>query len=385
MRIEQEIKQKFRRLARGMDAVAGEDASARLNEILGESNINWQAINDVLEAELSQSFFEHRHFKKTSSKRQLFDFMHSELVCRILGEAFPKQRFSGSGILEPLENPEADNARVHLAQQGFLILPQRLQESACEQIVHSLKDIEFRVKASGEIVDGYDAARVEQIDGNTCWVVDQQRILQIPQVQQLASDPTLLNLIQDYLGCVPIHDQANCWWTINHQTSQRTMTSDAQLFHQDKDFIRFVKVFVYLNDVTDKNGPHTYISGSARDYDQHVPVGYSISQRLDDKHLRHQYAIDRFVTFQGKQGTIIIEDTSGFHKGTPVQSGHRLMLQLEYCCSLYFNQGLCFSYDGLTPEYLEFAKHHPRTFMNYDNERYLRYIEQKRKQLGGPI
>lgn len=158
------------------------------------------------------------------------------------------------------------------------------------------------------------------------------------------------------------------------------MKSDAQLYHQDKDFVRFVKVFVHLNDVTDENGPHTYIAGSARDYLQHVPPNYSVGQRLDDDYLQSQYASDRFVTMRGEQGTILLEDTSGFHKGTPVQRGHRLMLQLEYCCSLYGSPGLSFSYDGLTPEYVDFAKQHPRMFMNYDNSRYLRYIAKKRKR-----
>lgn len=380
MTIEQEIHQLFRQVARDMDSAAKEVALERLSPVLSKPNINKDAIRDVLKAELTRSFFEDRHAKKTSSQKPLFDFELSESMCRILDEAFPRQGFSGPGILEPMETQATDEARTHMANHGFVMMPHRLNQSACDQIVQSLEDIEFRVKASGDLVKGYHSKNVNRINGNTCWVSDQQKILEIPQVQQLASDPTILNLVQDYLGCTPIHDQTNCWWTINHRTNQRTMKSDAQQFHQDKDYIRFVKVFVYLNDVTDENGPHTYISGSARDYAQHVPANYSITQRVDDEFLEGQYAADRFVTMSGKQGTIVLEDTSGFHKGTPVRNGHRLMLQLEYCCSLYFTPGISFSYEGLSPEYVEFARQHPRMFMNYDNDRYLRYITHKRKQ-----
>ena len=33
---------------------------------------------------------------------------------------------------------------------------------------------------------------------------------------------------------------------------------------------------------------------------------------------------------KGKKGTLVIEDTRGYHRGLPVIDGERIMLQLEY-------------------------------------------------------
>ena len=41
--------------------------------------------------------------------------------------------------------------------------------------------------------------------------------------------------------------------------SQEEKTSSAQAFHFDNDFSKFLKLYIYLNDVNLKNGPHIYV------------------------------------------------------------------------------------------------------------------------------
>lgn len=369
----------FRKLASAQDANSIEAGLVRVRQLLSEISVDPKAIEDVLEAEATSKLQDTEISGRMTS---LDDYGPevTEAICRILAEIYPTRRFDGDGILQSLSFEEEKRAREFFHEQGYLFMPHRLDSTSCDRIVEALGKVDFRVKATGEIVNGYDPDRVEQIGGNTCWIIDHQDALRIPEVQRLVSDPSILNLVQSYLGCTPVHDQVNCWWTINHETTKKSLTSDAQLFHQDKDYLRFVKVFVYLNDVTIENGAHTYIRGSARDYRKHVPANYKMRQRVDDEFLEGTYEPDRFVSVVGEKGTIILEDTFGFHKGTPVQHGHRLLIQFEYCCSLYGGPDIWFSYDGMKPEYARLAEKHPRMFLKYDNESYEQMIGRKHKR-----
>lgn len=293
---------------------------------------------------------------------------------------FQRGGTDGDGILQSLSFEEEKRAREFFHEQGYLFMPHRLDSTSCDRIVEALGKVDFRVKATGEIVNGYHADRVEQIGGNTCWIIDHQDALRIPEVQRLVSNPSILNLVQSYLGCTPVHDQVNCWWTINHETTKKSLTSDAQLFHQDKDYLRFVKVFVYLNDVTVENGAHTYIRGSARDYREHVPANYKMRQRVDEQVLQSTYkAIDSSLSLV-KKGRSSLRILLASAKKRQCQHGHRLLIQFEYCCSLYGGPDIWFSYDGLKPEYARLAEKHPRMFMKYDNECYEQMIGRKHKR-----
>src|SRR5690606_15546304 len=141
----------FRKLACGLEPADIEVALEQLRPLLNGPTVNTAALQEVLESEISGSYFEDRHFKDTASKKLLFDFELSDLVCRMLGKAFPPKPFSGPGIIKPLEASVAEDARAHMEQCGYYVLPHRLDQSACEDIVRSLEDVDFRVKATGEI------------------------------------------------------------------------------------------------------------------------------------------------------------------------------------------------------------------------------------------
>ena len=70
-----------------------------------------------------------------------------------------------------------------------------------------------------------------------------------------------------------------------------------------------------------------------------VPPGYTPSTRLTDKFALDNYK-NNIKILTGDIGTIIIENTNGFHRGMPVLDGTRLMLQLQYASTtLPFQQG----------------------------------------------
>ncbi len=361
-------------LTPGITSTERQTRLAKIQTLVGSDATTLEMVAKVLRAEIEQPFYDPGHYRSTVQEKAAFNFERARITCRVLREVFGTCDFHKNNLMPRLLGDYSAETVTRVTQSlddsGYAIFPERLSAATCNKIAKALEQVPFRVKADGAIVNPATPETVQSANGNTIWVLNHQDVLAIPEVQSLVADPMLLTVIQNYLECIPIHVQTNCWWTVNCGLTETSQSQDAQLFHQDKEFIRFVKVFVYLNDVDERNGPHTYIRGSARDYLEHVPPDYQLSQRLSDEYLEQQYSADRFVSVTGSRGTIVLEDTSGFHKGTPVLEGHRLMLQLEFCCSLYFNPVGSFGWTGLSEPYRALAATWPRTFMNYDDARY---------------
>lgn len=353
------------------------DDAARVNAVLdrlAQRDAGYrEQFARVLEAEADQSFFAPGHYEATLPEKPFFDYVRSTEFGELLGMVFPGP--------DPAAQIAASTERISqgcsseqiaaaLDREAYFVFPQRLPESLVDRIVDGLKQVDFAVNGSHRMHRIASPEDLRPVEDNTCWAVDQQEVLAIPEVQGLLMDPVLLDAMSRYLGCPPIHVQTNSWWSKAESHDERSLRKSAQLFHQDKEFIKFLKVFVYLNDVTEDNGPHQFIAGSNKDYLEHVPAGYKFSQRLSDEYLAATYDRSRFQSFTGRRGTVVIEDTSGFHKGKPVISGQRLILQLEFAASLYFNPIASFGFEGLTPAYLEFLQRNPRFSLNYDNDRH---------------
>lgn len=158
-------------------------------------------------------------------------------------------------------------------------------------------------------------------------------LLANPDVQDLLADPSFLVLAESYLGSAPKLDILSMWW---HTSFYDQPDSEAaQLYHFDMDRPRWLKVFVYLTDVSLENGPHSFIEGSHRIDaipERFLHRGYV---RLTDDEVLDEYGSGREIVFTAPRGSIIVEDTIGLHKGGVVQEGARLVLQLQFSSSLF--------------------------------------------------
>ena len=154
-----------------------------------------------------------------------------------------------------------------------------------------------------------------------------------PDVQRLMVDPSLVAVAQAYIGANPVLDEVNMWWTTS--SAGKADSAAAQLYHFDMDRICWLKVFVYLTDVSDDNGPHNFVAGSHRT--GAIPPallnkGYA---RLTDAEVSGAFGAEKMKSFTGPRGTILLEDTRGLHKGTPARAGDRLMFELEFSSSMF--------------------------------------------------
>ena len=102
-------------------------------------------------------------------------------------------------------------------------------------------------------------------------------------------------------------------------------------WHRDTVFGKQLKLIVYCSDVTQSNGPFQYIQRSHKWYHK---IYISMLLRKNPRSFRYSEtevaALKKFgykiTECTAKAGTVIIADTTGLHRGKPIEKGVRLAL-----------------------------------------------------------
>ena len=141
-------------------------------------------------------------------------------------------------------------------------------------------------------------------------------------IQTILFDSYFHHVAQEYLGCRPRLSLIVLWLNPPFKGENSQF-----VFHYDNDGPAFVKFFVYVSDVTESNGPHVFIRKS------HSPIKpgrFHECSRYEEHSLLEYFGAENKKTFIGPAGTMIAEDTMGFHRGSEVVKSYRLIFQLEY-------------------------------------------------------
>ena len=242
-----------------------------------------------------------------------------------------------AGVLGELSGEEVSEVAARLREDGYYVFPQRIAGALCDRLV------QFALSQPSIIMHDdapttHAGARVRFADERAAprgvrYDFEMGEVVANPDVQALLCDLSILSVAQAYLRARPRADVLALWWStaVNAAPSKAA----AQHFHFDLDRVKWLKFFIYLTDVDERGGPHTFIAGSHRTGG--IPPdllrqGYA---RLSEDEVRTCYAGERFIEFAAPRGTVIAEDTRGLHKGRRVERGDRLMLQLQFSNSLF--------------------------------------------------
>jgi len=205
-----------------------------------------------------------------------------------------------------------------LLEKGWTAVPP-LSKDKCDSIVEQIKDFTFKAWSDPHEVRGLDFGGAQH---NIYKVMDHKLTMKIPEVKELMKDEGILALVAGYLEGEPIQTQANCWFSVPHNAVE-----PQQKFHQDYTFKKLIKLFLYLTDVTLKTGPLAYVPGSLKNM-IHPKKNYGYSKRVEDKFINEHYSEIKYFT--GEKGTMNLVDTRGWHRGTALEEGHRIIIQFEW-------------------------------------------------------
>lgn len=258
------------------------------------------------------------------------------------------------GVLGRLDAPEISEIAHEIELKGFFVFDVTLDSSICERIGRFARETPAmlypKVKGADDLVV-YDPERPLA----PRYEFEERRIFELNELQELATDETLMAVAQAYLRCRPINDLVAMWWS--PPTGSAPSSEAAQLFHFDMDRLKFVKFFIYLTDVDSGHGPHVYVKGS------HVrkPKPIRRDGRIPDEEILEHYGREAIVEITGERGTILAVDTRGFHKGKAPEAGDRLLLQVEYANSLF---GMTYNRIVADESWSEVAKQQLRLYPN---------------------
>lgn len=142
----------------------------------------------------------------------------------------------------------------------------------------------------------------------------------------VALDVKLLEIVASYLGLWPCLHSVAAW--LNYPTDSAAETS--QLWHRDPEDLTIIKVFIYLQEVGDEQGPFTYIP-KTHPFGSLAPQALACrAKRIDDERMRRFFAPERWQVCTGPAGTMILADTVGFHRGGKPATGTRLLVTFTY-------------------------------------------------------
>lgn len=210
-------------------------------------------------------------------------------------------------------------------------------------------------------------------------IVEGDSLSRCRDLLQVANHPDILSVVEGFLGAPPTVQYYTAWWSF----AGRSRARDAQLFHYDRNCFRFVKLFVYLTNVTASSGPHVFVRGSAnverwikrlewvRSNDPENAnrfLSMINAVRKEDADVFDFFGVEQIETLTGAAGDAFLVDTSGIHKGLLPETDNRLVFQATYALLPLLKEKTkptrisgfargCVEKHGraLTPDYIEYV------------------------------
>jgi hypothetical protein len=150
-----------------------------------------------------------------------------------------------------------------------------------------------------------------------------------PWLRYAAGD-TLLDIVNAYRGVMTKLVDFDQWYTLPVGEEQDRVAS--QQWHRDPEDQHVVKVFLYFSDVDGEAGPFEYIPESAEGsrYGHLWPWGKESPRYPPADELEEAIPTSDRIAATGPVGTLVICDTSGFHRGGYARSKPRILSTHTY-------------------------------------------------------
>ena len=263
--------------------------------------------------------------------RTTLDNAYVDLMVQAIDEYI--QRDLGVPPWDLEASPEARESLVFMKDQGYTYLPPLDADTVATMSAHfESQPVHPWAYAKDDTECTLDEAREGKF---ACY--SQERVLACPHLLDIANDPAVLSVVEGYFGTLPTIQGLSAWWSF----ADTTGATEAQLFHMDIDDLKFCKLFIYLTDVDEESGPHTYLGGShdlefihglrgqwPGGGEEFNPVVLPPLRKTDGQ-VKRIFGRDP-THLTGARGTRFVADTFGIHKGVPPKKGERLVCQVLY-------------------------------------------------------
>ena len=247
------------------------------------------------------------------------EFMYKDYQAKIDSSNVKSEIFGEVTIIELEEIIDK------IKNEGYVILPKKVSQEKVNRIKKWAKSIKYDVVDYDDkrhLIDNLDFSNPGCVTANAL----EEDLEKNNDILSLIYDPVIIAIISKYLGMEKLSLIHLCmWWTFKSEKDFASSEA-AQLYHYDLDHIKWLKVFFYLTDVGEEQGPHVYIPSSHIAGNKNYKLLEKNYGRVKDSEMDAIQNVKPKKVL-GSAGSIIIGDTKCYHKGTPVVSGARLVLQ----------------------------------------------------------
>jgi hypothetical protein len=151
-----------------------------------------------------------------------------------------------------------------------------------------------------------------------------EKLMEYPELFLWGLEERLLNIVENYIG-LPVAYQGVYF----RRDIANQLEKGSRLWHRDQEDQKMIKLIIYLNDVSENNGPFQYIHRNLT-----LQLAESLKYRpiyIPDKIMRETISPNNFKSCVGDSHTVIIADTANiFHRGKPPISSDRFTIFFDY-------------------------------------------------------
>jgi hypothetical protein len=220
-------------------------------------------------------------------------------------------------------NSELTNISNELKIKGYSIFEKKIEEDLLMGLVNLTKKL--KCNYSKYDINSPKVIFNEKIHFSPSYYYDQRELLNQKEVQDVIKFLMNLNISDTYFDSKSYLLAVNMWWST---VSEKTDTHSAQEFHFDCDSIKWLKYFIYLTDVTLESGPHVYVEGSHKSFSKPYSLLKKGYVRIKDDEIEDHYGKEKIHKIIGNKGTLVVGDTSCFHKGMVPKKNSRLIFEI---------------------------------------------------------
>lgn len=215
--------------------------------------------------------------------------------------------------------PESSAVAANLRRDGYSRVEGLLEPGSLAALDRAVRPKIGSRPAGDSGFGGVKSFMEHLLDGD---MIDGSLPSESPFARFALQEPVLAALAEHY-GELPMFDYVSLIYSGPVEQDFKV----SQLWHRDYDDTRVVKLFVYLTDVADADGPFTFVPGPQSDR-----VGFSRRSHRSDAEIGHVIDLGDAVRMTGPRLTAFLVETSRcLHMGSRVAPGHeRLMYMASF-------------------------------------------------------
>lgn len=186
-------------------------------------------------------------------------------------------------------------------------------------------------QAAKDLLKSYDLSKMHEASSN-------KHLVTVPLAQdadpnspfvQLALHPSIIKMVGDYLGTLPVIENILFWYSPNKENFGRS----SQYYHFDAQDVRTLQMLLLIDDVDTETGPFVLLEAHESEKLARA-VDYKksgVTKRIDDELVSSHSSSDKIHPIVGPAGSIYIVDSDRcFHYGSRKATKPRFILAVQY-------------------------------------------------------